>query len=181
MATLELHGAHRALRDAVRPPGLVSLARVGLAAACPFVVTQPALAVGVLAAAALSDVLDGWLARRLDQVTPTGAVLDAVADKVFVAAIVVSLLVVRRMAWFDPLLLSTREILEAPLLVRAIVRHDTHERRANIWGKATTSIQFVAILLALMGGPYRPVAIACALGGIVASIAYARDEARQRA
>jgi CDP-diacylglycerol--glycerol-3-phosphate 3-phosphatidyltransferase/cardiolipin synthase len=68
-------GLYRA-RDLVRVPGLLTLMRVPLAAAFPFVLGRPLVALGVLAAAGLSDVLDGWYARRFGQVTPTGTALD---------------------------------------------------------------------------------------------------------
>ncbi|MBS2018843.1 MAG: CDP-alcohol phosphatidyltransferase family protein [Deltaproteobacteria bacterium] len=74
-------------RDLVRVPGLLSLSRLPLAVAFGFtVVSQPPLALTFLALAGLSDVLDGWYARRYGQATRTGAVLDAIVDKVFVLA-----------------------------------------------------------------------------------------------
>jgi CDP-diacylglycerol--glycerol-3-phosphate 3-phosphatidyltransferase len=50
-----------------------------------------ALAALLVALAALTDWLDGWLARKLDAVTPMGAALDHCADKVLVACVLVSL------------------------------------------------------------------------------------------
>ncbi len=51
-----------------------------------------ALATGLFVIAALTDWLDGYLARRLDQVSPFGAFLDPVADKLMIAAALVMLL-----------------------------------------------------------------------------------------
>jgi CDP-diacylglycerol--glycerol-3-phosphate 3-phosphatidyltransferase len=51
----------------------------------------PALAVGLFVAAALTDWLDGYLARRLNQISPFGAFLDPVADKLMVVAALVLL------------------------------------------------------------------------------------------
>lgn len=50
-----------------------------------------ALALMVFVIAASTDWLDGWLARKLDAVTPMGAALDHVADKVLIACILVAL------------------------------------------------------------------------------------------
>ncbi|HEY8077432.1 MAG TPA: CDP-alcohol phosphatidyltransferase family protein, partial [Labilithrix sp.] len=72
-------------------PNVLSAMRIPLAALFPFVVTRPALAIAVLAAAALTDVLDGWLARRLGEATPTGALVDGIADKLLGASVLVSL------------------------------------------------------------------------------------------
>ena len=49
------------------------------------------LGFAVFAAAALSDCLDGWLARRLDQHSLLGRILDPIADKLLVAAALVML------------------------------------------------------------------------------------------
>lgn len=50
-----------------------------------------ALAVVLFMIAAITDWLDGWLARRLDAVTPMGAALDHTADKVLIACVLVAL------------------------------------------------------------------------------------------
>ena len=86
-------GRYRA-RDLLLPPGWVSLSRVPLAVAFPFVEESAAASLVVLSLAALTDVVDGYLARRLDMATPTGAVLDGITDKLFVATVVVSLVAV---------------------------------------------------------------------------------------
>ena len=45
----------------------------------------------IFAAAAISDFFDGWIARRFNQMTPFGAFLDPVADKLIVAVALVLL------------------------------------------------------------------------------------------
>jgi CDP-diacylglycerol--glycerol-3-phosphate 3-phosphatidyltransferase len=50
-----------------------------------------ALALILFVLAALSDWLDGWLARKLDAVTPLGAALDHSADKVLITCVLVAL------------------------------------------------------------------------------------------
>lgn len=62
------------------PTGL-SLLRLALAAAFPFA-TRP-IAVSLVLAAAISDGLDGWLARRWRLTTAWGSVLDGLTDKIF--------------------------------------------------------------------------------------------------
>src|SRR5690348_12505297 len=109
-------GLYRA-RDLVRVPGLLSLSRVPLALAFPFALERAPLALAILAAAALSDVLDGWYARRFGQVTPTGAAVDPVTDKLFVLTVAVALVVGDRLSITDVLIMSTREIAELPLVV----------------------------------------------------------------
>ncbi len=50
------------------------------------------IAVVLFVVAAITDYLDGWLARRLNQISDVGKVLDPLADKVYVAGVVVTML-----------------------------------------------------------------------------------------
>src|SRR5579862_6468238 len=83
----ELH-----VRDALLAPGLLSLARFPLALAFPLVWPRPALVAGVVALAAVTDVLDGYVARKLHQQTVTGALLDPLMDKTFVLGVAATLI-----------------------------------------------------------------------------------------
>jgi cardiolipin synthase len=165
-------GIYRA-RDLWQVPGMLSLSRLVLAVAFPFALgaqAHPAVAALVLVAAGISDVLDGWYARRFSQVTATGAVLDPVTDKVFVLTVAVSLVVRGYLAPIDVVLLSTREIAELPLVVWLAVSHHARRRRseqpsANLLGKAATVLQFVAVAAAVFRAPH--------LGGLVAVAGFA--------
>ncbi len=131
--------------------------RIPLAAAFPFVVTKPVAAIAVVAASGLTDVLDGWWARRFDQTTPMGAVVDGVSDKIFVLSVAVSMLVAGLFAPWQVLLLGTRDIGEVVLMAWVAVSgggvHAGEEHRANTLGKATTLLQFIAVTLAIFGQP----------------------------
>jgi CDP-diacylglycerol---glycerol-3-phosphate 3-phosphatidyltransferase len=167
------------VHDLVGVPGLLSLARVPLAVLFVLLGTRPPWALALLALAAISDVLDGWSARRLHQATATGAVLDGVADKVFALAVVTTLL---RAGWLSPLgllLLATREIgellLAAWVLLSGRSRAGRHE--ANVLGKLTTLCQFAtAVMLVLRLPGTRLGLVATAVAGAAAAIAYARRE-----
>ncbi len=146
-------GMYRA-RDLVRVPGLLSLARVPLAAAFPFALEQPYAALAILAAAGLSDILDGWYARRFGQVTPTGAAIDPITDKVFVLTVAVTLVLGGQLSPGDVLLLSTREAAELPLVFwvassKSARTHRATHPSANIPGKAATVFQFATATAAL--------------------------------
>jgi len=174
-------GIYRA-RDLVRVPGLLSLSRVPLAAVFPFVLGRPFAALAVLTAAGLSDVLDGWYARRFGQVTPTGTALDPVTDKVFVTTVAVSLLVGGCLSVVDVVLLSAREIGELPLVAWLAFNHDARSRRtdhpsANLPGKLATALQFGTATAALFHLPHLAWLIGgtAAVGALAAASYWARE------
>jgi len=147
-------GLYRAA-DLVTVPGILSLARVPLGAAFPFVVDRPAVALGVLIVAGITDFLDGWWARSFNRATATGAVLDPMTDKLFVAAVVGTLVTTGALSPFAIFLLSTREIGELPLVVYIATNRTARKRRAeqpkaNIPGKAATILQFGCVGFAIL-------------------------------
>src|SRR5437879_4148484 len=102
--------------DALLPPGLLSASRVPLAALFPAAVSRGAgSAALVIAAAGLTDVLDGFCARQMHLATPTGAAVDAIADKLFVGGVLGALVAARRLRLGEAALLAVREVAEVPL------------------------------------------------------------------
>jgi CDP-diacylglycerol---glycerol-3-phosphate 3-phosphatidyltransferase len=67
------------------------------------------LAVGLFVAACLTDVVDGWLARRWDQVTTFGVMVDPVADKALVGTALVALSLLGELPWWATLVVLGRE------------------------------------------------------------------------
>lgn len=142
-------------RDLISVPGLLTLSRVGFAVVFPFVAHRSLIALAVLVAAALSDMLDGWYARRFHRCSVTGAVLDPITDKLFAASVVVSLIVVGRLHVAWAALLFIRELVELPLtawlaLDARAKRVHADELHSNLLGKATTTIQFAALAALLL-------------------------------
>ena len=77
-------------------PNLITLLRLGFVVPIVILVlnhAQPVLTVVLLAVFGASDWIDGYLARALNQVSATGAVLDPVADRIGVAMIALALAV----------------------------------------------------------------------------------------
>ena len=170
-------GVYRA-RDLVRIPGLLSLARLPLAAAFAAAVDRPRVAVAVLAAAAASDALDGWYARRTGQVTATGAALDPVTDKLFVLTVAVTLVRKALLSPLDVLWMSTREVFELPLVLAIAASARLRARRAalasaNMPGKVATVLQFITATAALVRMPHTVWMIgATAVAGVFAAATY---------
>jgi cardiolipin synthase (CMP-forming) len=165
-------------RDLVLVPSLVSFVRIPLAVAFPFAIPSRVAALSILCAAGLSDVFDGWYARRFGQATPTGAVVDPVTDKLFVLSVVVSLVAFHVLPVVSVLLLSTREIGELPLLFWFFVSRRLREARAtkaaaNVPGKLATGFQFLTVGSALLGLPFTNELLFTTAGaGAVAAVVY---------
>ena len=91
-----------AASELYRIPNLLSLARIALIPFLGYFVartdkTSMIISVGLMAVAGITDGLDGYLARRLGQVSRLGIALDPVADKIFAAALIVLLIIHRGM------------------------------------------------------------------------------------
>lgn len=101
----------------------------------------------VFAVAAVTDFLDGYLARRWDVTTTLGSFLDTTADKLLVAGVLITLVEVgRAWAWVAVVIVG-RELVIMGL--RGVVASSGTVMRPSIWGKLKASVQFVAILLAI--------------------------------
>jgi CDP-diacylglycerol--glycerol-3-phosphate 3-phosphatidyltransferase len=131
-------------------PNLISLSRVLLVilfVLAMLVPDPPARwwGLGILLLAALTDRLDGMLARRMHQETEWGRILDPLADKVGVAAVAVVLLYLRWLPfWFVALLLGRDLlILSGGLLVR---RKTGEVLQSNVAGKWAVGV-FAATLI----------------------------------
>ena len=85
---------------------------------------QRPLALAIFVIAALSDALDGWLARRSNATTRHGALLDPLADKVLVVGVLIALSAVGR-GWpvtAVAILVAARELVVAGARIRAYAR-----------------------------------------------------------
>lgn len=166
------------LRDLAKVPSVLSLARIPLAVAFPFVVLRPHVALAVLCASAASDLLDGFLARRLGQETPIGAVVDGLTDKLFVLSVGVSLWATGRLSILALLLLGVRDVGEMAALAVWRIRHGRRpdeELRANLLGKITTVLQFATVVVAIEVLPgVLPLAVASSVVGAAAAFTYHR-------
>jgi phosphatidylglycerophosphate synthase len=160
----------------------LSLVRIPLGALFLFVAGRLPLALGVAGAAALSDVLDGWAARRHrppgDQQPHRGDWLDPFCDKVFVTAMLVGIYVSHQPPAGLLLLIVTREILQGLSLViyrvaPSLRRGAAYNYRAHALGKATTVAQFVTAAALLLDHPLaRPLAVVCAVLGLATMAVY---------
>jgi CDP-diacylglycerol---glycerol-3-phosphate 3-phosphatidyltransferase len=112
----------------------------------------------LFAIAAATDYWDGRLARRWQVTTTLGSFLDTTADKLLVTGVLIALLGAGRVSPWVAAIIVGRELIILGL--RGAVAVDGAVMQPSIWGKLKTTIQFVAILLAILrpggaiGGAY---------------------------
>jgi len=110
---------------------------------------------GVFALASVTDWLDGYLARRLQQSTPFGAFLDPVADKLMVAVALVLLVEHHGSLWLTlpAAIIIGREIVISALREwMAELGARAHVAVSNL-GKWKTAAQMVALIILLANPP----------------------------
>jgi len=132
-----------------------------------------AAACGVFVVAALSDWLDGYLARVLDQTSAFGAFLDPVADKLIVAAALVMLLTLDRVEPLIALIIIGREIAISALREWMAQLGKSRSVAVAYVGKVKTASQMVAIPLLLFHGDVLGLFNAHGLGTVLIYVAAA--------
>ncbi len=133
-------------------PVLVVVLMTRVSAFEPIGLSWQMIGVGVFLLASLTDYLDGWLARRRDQVTTLGILLDPIADKLLTSAAFISLVQVGAVpAWMVWVLLGREFAVDG---LRMIASSQGITIGASIWGKYKTGSQVVAIVLLILGYRY---------------------------
>jgi CDP-diacylglycerol--glycerol-3-phosphate 3-phosphatidyltransferase/cardiolipin synthase len=118
--------------------------------------SQNLVATIIFTAAAVTDWLDGWLARRLNQTSAFGAFLDPVADKLMVAAALIILVQLGRLDAFIALIIIGREIAISALREWMAQIGAGKSVAVSLLGKIKTVSQMVAIPLLLYHDPLGP-------------------------
>jgi cardiolipin synthase len=116
------------------------------------------IALAVLIIAALTDGLDGLLARSLNQKTALGAYLDPIADKLLLSSSFVVLALNRKISWWLATLVLSRDILLLTSAAVILVVAGYRPFPPSIYGKLTTAVQillvFAVVLLAVADWPW---------------------------
>ena len=124
-------------------PAVMALVLVGGGRRHAYVV-----AAGLFAVAALTDLVDGFLARRWAQATPLGSFLDTTADKLLVSGVLLALVAAGRASPWIAFVIVGRELLILGL--RGAVAAEGTVMSPSIWGKLKAAAQFIAIFLAIV-------------------------------
>ena len=115
-------------------------------------VTQNLIATVMFVVFALTDWLDGYLARKLNQISSFGAFLDPVADKFLVCASLLVLVYLRRTDVFVALIIIGREIAISALREWMAQIGAAKSVAVHMLGKVKTVVQMVAIPFLLFDG-----------------------------
>jgi len=164
-------------------PNLLTLSRLPLAALIWLRPLNPIYVLGIMTLAGVTDILDGWVERRRHPertIETVGAWLDPLCDKLFILSVLIAIVVARSVPlWVIPLV-ALREILQTLVAVGGkavpVFRKRLHfEFGANVYGKATTVVQFLTIGAFLLDKAGQiPLAVLTAVLGFVAVVVYVR-------
>lgn len=113
-----------------------------------FVPGSAIIATILFVAAFFTDWLDGYLARKTNQVTNFGKIMDPLADKVLVAAAMICMTEAGMINPWITIAVITREFAVSGIRIAASAEGNVVA--ASIWGKLKTVWQFIAITAALL-------------------------------
>jgi cardiolipin synthase len=160
-------------------PNLFTLARLVLA---PFVAADILhhrynRAIVLFFLAGISDVIDGFLARRFQASTPAGAYFDPITDKILLSAIYISLGVAGAMPWWMVAVVFGRDLLILAMAAYGLLFTSVRKFPPSMWGKISTFFQIAAALVVMgaRAGIPAPVTLALCLmvvGTIVSGLHY---------
>jgi cardiolipin synthase (CMP-forming) len=160
-------------------PNLVTLARLILAPFIAFDIlhNNNSRAIVLLFAAGFTDVIDGYLARRLRESTRVGAYFDPIADKILLSVIYICLGVADAIPWWMVALVFGRDILILAMAAYGLAFTTLRKFPPSVWGKISTFFQIAAALVVMgaRAGIPAPVVLALYLmvfGTIVSGLHY---------
>jgi CDP-diacylglycerol--glycerol-3-phosphate 3-phosphatidyltransferase len=142
--------------DALNIPNLLTFGRIVMIPLCLWFLDQDTPRSGfwsglVFTAAALTDVLDGYLARKLGVVSVLGKLIDPLADKLIVMATLVWLVRMDRIPTWVVIVLLAREFSITAL--RSVAASEGVIISAGQEGKTKTALQMIGIIALLAGFP----------------------------
>lgn len=134
-------------------PNLVSAARLFFVPVYFWllVAERYGLACVLMVLAGISDYLDGYLARRLQQFSSLGEVLDPVADRLYIGVTLIGLAVVDVIGWWLVIAVVARDIVMFFYLLWLRLRHDVDGIEVHYVGKVATTMLLYALPILVLG------------------------------
>jgi len=166
-------------RELLNVAGALTMARLPLAVAYPFIAHDETLALAVYLIAILTDALDGTVARWTGTASETGAFMDGWLDKIFHVNAAWALALVGTIPGWWLLLWFSREIILAttvPWYIHHYVQGETPPVHAGWVGKVTTTLLGAAFLTTLLGLATIALwlSVGCGVLGVVSGLSYWR-------
>ena len=111
------------------------------------------IAVLIFILSGITDTLDGYIARRFNQITRLGIVLDPLADKLMLITVLASVTISNNIPLWIIAVVALKEML---IIAGAIYLYNVQDIviPANIFGKISTLLSYIAILAVLFELPY---------------------------
>lgn len=136
------------MRSIATIPNLLTIARLILA---PFIFTaivntRHDRALVLFFLAAITDSLDGLIARRMNQGTKIGAYLDPVADKILLGGVYLSLAIVGSVPFWLVVVIFGRDLFLLSTSGIALLFTGFRQFRPSVWGKASTFVQIACAI-----------------------------------
>jgi cardiolipin synthase len=151
----EARNRHFELTRVITVPNVLSLSRLILLPAISLLLLarQALPALLLMLVSWLTDALDGYLARRLNQVTTLGKILDHVVDKIWVGTILVMLVATRGLPVYIAAAVIGRDLL---IVIGSLVIADRRRRvvSSNVVGKITGTAFALTMLLYVVDNGY---------------------------
>lgn len=138
-------------RDFFLLPNLLAICRIFLLPFIFYFLAQDTtsafiIALALIALALATDLLDGYFARKLNQITDLGRLLDPLADKLGLGASVIFIIIYRGFPVWAAGLLFAKDILTLIAAV-AMVKRRGFVLMSNVWGKWNSVIWSVAVVV----------------------------------
>ncbi|GAA4720922.1 CDP-alcohol phosphatidyltransferase family protein [Brevibacillus fulvus] len=139
-------------------PNLLTLFRIVLIPVYLYIFFLPGsyhthIAFGILVLAGLTDIVDGYIARKYKLVTSFGTMMDPLADKLMMMAVIFSLLFTERISVWAALFFFARDL---GMIVVSAFFHFRGKKTvpANVFGKITTVLFYITFPLLMFEVPY---------------------------
>ena len=138
-----------------------------------FALEKPYWALAVFLLAGFTDVLDGYLARKNNQITNFGKVMDPLADKLMLITTLICLWVTDRIPGWVPIVIGAKEF--TMITIAALLYRKDIVLPANFFGKLATLLFTFAVLLSFFSelvAPWHTVVLYVATGVAIFAMIY---------
>src|SRR5271163_2600334 len=108
----------------------------------------------VLVVAGFSDVIDGLLARQLNQRSSLGAYLDPIADKLSLSSSFIILAFKKLVAWWLTIIVLSRDVLILIVAVVILLVSGYRPFPPSTYGKLTTALEIILVFTVVLGAAY---------------------------